>query len=89
MQFVERKDRAKLGFEYIKTSIGGKPVSLNGHLSRPNKHVYVGYKRAMVSSFTDAVTVLHHTASKRDDTVSCTVLFYKKVYVFNLSGIRI
>ena len=70
MLFIERKDRAKPGYEYIKTSIGGKPVSLNGHVSRPNKHVYLGYARAITNSFTDGVTAIHQTSSKRDDSVS-------------------
>ncbi|KAL5255927.1 hypothetical protein ACHWQZ_G011222 [Mnemiopsis leidyi] len=68
VQFIERKDRAKPGYEYIKTSIGGKPVSLNGHVSRPNKHVYLGYARSVTNSFTDGVTTIHQTSSKRDDS---------------------
>ena len=80
VQFIERKDRVRPGFEYIKTSIGGKPVSLNGHVSRPNKHVYLGYTRAVTNSFTDAITVIHHTTSKRDDSVSYSHSLWYNLY---------
>ena len=45
---MERKEKVKPGFTYIKTSINGKPVSLNGHVNRPNKHIYLGTSAAVL-----------------------------------------